>query len=250
MRKKTAVSELLWLLSLIMYLIIIFYMIDSKKIYTLFHPRIFIFIIMEVSFLVLLIFLQFQHVFTFKTERNLNKSVVIFFIPVLFFFAVVNNDRNDMAELINRNNRFIPPGRVNETEKHNEQEAIPDSLVLDEYNYYHEYNKIYDNIQKYTGIKIKTDGYIYRENSFTETMFVIANDLMWCCAADMAVIGFYCEHENALDLETGKWYEITGTLGKRLYKNPAAEKDTEYPVIRVTSYREIPTPDFRIIYPN
>jgi putative membrane protein len=249
MRKKIAASELLWLLSLIIYMLIIFYMVDSKKIYALFHPRIFIFMIMEVSFLVLLIYLQFQHVFIYKSERDLNISVVIFFMPVLLFFAVVNNGRDDMVGLINRNNRFIPPGRGNETEKHNEQEVIPDFLVLDEYNYYREYNKIYDNIEKYTGVKIQTDGYIYREDSFTETRFVIANDLMWCCAADMAVIGFYCDYENAPDLVTDKWYAITGTLEKSLYMNPAAGKETEYPVIRVIQYREIPRPDFRIIYP-
>ncbi len=178
---------------------------------------------------------------------------------------------------VNAGNRFLPPVKVSEDSENREMRSfgavaseilpgttLPDAaspvadgkignnsqvLYLASENYFREYNRIYDSINDYTGTVIETEGYIYRENEFEKNLFVLAQNLMWCCAADIAIVGFYCESEKAENFETDSWYRVRGVIEKAVYFNPSAGQESEYPVIIVNEYRKIEEPDFPVVFP-
>jgi uncharacterized repeat protein (TIGR03943 family) len=74
------------------------------------------------------------------------------------------------------------------------------------------YNRVYD--EKPVGLEIRVSGFAYREKGFPKGSFLVARNLMWCCSADMALVGFlvYPQPGQAIPKE-GEWVRVTGRLG-------------------------------------
>ncbi len=250
LKKRFYFYETLWLINLFAYTGLLLYIILSSKVEILFHPRQYIFLIITVLFFFFLIYLQFYNIYSFKTERKINKSIVIFYMPILFAIIGLANDKDSIINTVYRQNTFIPVNiQILCNDKDKEAISETDSVIMNKDNYYQEYNKIYDDIGKYIGREIQINGYVYRESVYKDNQFVLAQDLMWCCAADIAVIGFFCEYDNASEFETGSWYELSGKIAKSLYPDQETGKEREFPSIHIDKYRKINPPDIPCLFP-
>jgi putative membrane protein len=82
----------------------------------------------------------------------------------------------------------------------------------DDASYWALYNRIYDHPQEAAGHQIRIQGFVYRESSWPAGEFLVARQLMWCCAADMGVVGFRVQaHGQAIPVEN-QWVNVRGEL--------------------------------------
>ncbi len=250
LKKKMIVNEVLWQISLLAYAGIIFYIIVTGKIKILLHPRQYILMISAFAFLLLSAYLQFYHLYSGRQENRKNKSIIIFYLPLLFAVIGIIKNNDSLINLVYKQDSFVPPVKSLSASEGSEEGVLKNSpVIITKDNYYQIYNSIYDNIDKYTGRNIQVSGYIYRENGYENDQFVLAQDLMWCCAADIAVIGFFCEYNNASEFETGFWYELSGRIEKSLYPDHDTGRKRELPSICIDKYRKINPPDIPCIFP-
>lgn len=99
---------------------------------------------------------------------------------------------------------------------------------IDEKNYTNILQAVHENIDNYTGIKIKFIGYIYRVFDFSDEQFVIARDMFINDEQSQSVVvGFLCNYKDANKFEDGTWVELIGTIEKGKYHN------SEIPIIKV-----------------
>ena len=63
--------------------------------------------------------------------------------------------------------------------------------MFDDDRYYTLYNRVYDSPLEAKGRKIVLRGFVDRPSgTTTANVVLIARNMMWCCSADMAEIGF------------------------------------------------------------
>lgn len=117
-----------------------------------------------------------------------------------------------------------------------------DIIELTNTNYTNVLKEVHDNIDKYTGKKIKFSGYIYRVPDFTDTQFVLARDMVISSNLKTLVVGFLCEFDNAKKFESNTWVEITGTIKKGNYHETV-------PVIEVIQMKSVSKPAEIYVYP-
>lgn len=108
------------------------------------------------------------------------------------------------------------------------QEILTDNTIdLNDNNMVLWINELNTNPQKYIGKKIRYTGYVYKSGEgFTADEFLPGRDMMWCCAADIQVIGVLCRYQNASTLKENSWVKISGTLSATTYQGQSV------PVIR------------------
>jgi uncharacterized repeat protein (TIGR03943 family) len=91
--------------------------------------------------------------------------------------------------------------------------ALPKTLDFgDDALYWPLYNRIYDDPEKAKGKRIRVAGFAYRDDGDPPGTFLVARNLMWCCSADMTLIGFLVRYEGAQSIEKGRWVEVEGVL--------------------------------------
>ena len=90
---------------------------------------------------------------------------------------------------------------------------LPRKLVFDDDRYYTLYNRVYDSPLEAKGRKIVLRGFVDRPSgTTTANVVLIARNMMWCCSADMAEIGFLARGPGISELEKSEWVEAWGTL--------------------------------------
>lgn len=105
-------------------------------------------------------------------------------------------------------------------------------------NYTNILQAVHDDIDSYSGMKIKFVGYIYRLIDFDENQFVLARDMFINEEKTQSVVvGFLSEYKNAGDFENGTWVEVTGVIEKGKYHNQ------EIPIIKVTNLQKTSAPE-------
>lgn len=105
-------------------------------------------------------------------------------------------------------------------------------------NYTNILQAVHDDIDSYTGMKIKFVGYIYRLIDFEENQFVLARDMFINEEKTQSVVvGFLSEYKDLGDFEDGTWVEVTGIVEKGRYHNE------DIPIIKVTDLQKISAPE-------
>jgi len=99
----------------------------------------------------------------------------------------------------------------------------------------------HENITKYTGKRITTSGYIFRNQNFSSNNFVIARDML-ISENEANIVGFFCSYEFANDFENNEWVEATGTIVLGDYYGPI-------PMIQIDTIKKITTPNDIFVYP-
>lgn len=130
-----------------------------------------------------------------------------------------------------------------ENEFNNSTNCMPEQKEVAEIlpeNYTNILQSVHKNIDTYIGQKISFSGYIYRAQGFKENQFVLARD-MDIGNNQTLIVGFLCEYEKAVSLQSKEWVKITGEITKGDYNN------STIPIVNITSLEKIPEPENKTV---
>lgn len=112
-----------------------------------------------------------------------------------------DESKYDNSDILNENN--IVGDHTNNTEDINT--SLPtDFLGI--------VSGMYDTPELFLGKTVVLEGFVYREDAYTDDMFVLGRLLITCCVADASIAGLYIEPENASDYATDSWIRVEGTV--------------------------------------
>ena len=116
--------------------------------------------------------------------------------------------------------------------------------------YWQVYNALYDTPGYYAGREITLAGFVYREKHFPDHVALVGRNLMWCCSADMGVIGFLATGGNIDILPAGTWVEITGILDVMSFDVANDGKVRPVPLIKLKTNRILRDHPSQNIFPR
>jgi putative membrane protein len=105
------------------------------------------------------------------------------------------------------------------------------------------YEEISSNIDKFQGRKVSLNGFVYKEEGFSQNQLVVSRFLVTHCVADASIIGFLSEFPEASKIEKDTWIKVEGIIENSTYM------DTPIPLIKVTKWQEIKEPESPYLYP-
>ena len=224
-------------------------MLLSDNLSLLFHPRNYPFFLSAVFFLMLMFYIQSRNLIYRKYINNINKSVFIFLLPIFAFTVAISNKWN-INKIIHSQNSLITTSPQSSSPQKEEKDILKaDTFILTDENYFSLYNAISGSLDMVVGKNIEVSGYIFREKHYNKNEIVIARDLMWCCAADIAVIGFYCVIDDFDKFKVNSWIKVKGSLDRFLYHNIDSGRDYYIPSINIKSIEATIPPENSYIYP-
>ena len=126
---------------------------------------------------------------------------------------------------------------------------LPSWIQPTDDSYWPLYNRLYDHPEAAIGKRITVQGFVYKKKGFPPGSALIGRNLMWCCSADMAVIG-YLAHSPTLGLiSDSSWVEVTGTLRSILFDPDGSGKASDLPFIEVESIKPVERSASTTIFP-
>jgi len=131
---------------------------------------------------------------------------------------------------------------VSESFKVKDQMETPDIADIKPNNYTNVLKSVYENLNTYTGQKIRFSGYIYRQIDFSDTQFVLARDMLTSSSNQTLIVGFLCDYKKSKDFIDGTWVEIIGEITKGDYHG-------EVPIIKIQEIKQIEKPAEEFVVP-
>jgi len=110
------------------------------------------------------------------------------------------------------------------------------------------YNRVYDDLEKTKGKRIRVEGFAFRDSGYPPGTFLVARNLMWCCSADMSLIGFLVRYDEADSLKNGQWVQVEGVLDIGDAR-AAGASDSMSPIIAEAQVRPVSREKSNVIYP-
>jgi putative membrane protein len=86
------------------------------------------------------------------------------------------------------------------------------TITIDDKNFVNWISELDNNPGEYVGMTLELVGYVYKSGEFESDEFVVGRNMMWCCAADIQMIGCLCRYGKADELEEYCWVRVAGTL--------------------------------------
>ncbi len=123
------------------------------------------------------------------------------------------------------------------------------NIVFNDDSYWALYNKLYDNPGDMSGKRIKIQGFVYRQKNFPLETILVARNLMWCCSADMAVIGLAATGAELSALASDTWVEVSGRLGVAELDLVGERRISKVPIIHIESVRRVDRTASMTIFP-
>jgi putative membrane protein len=118
------------------------------------------------------------------------------------------------------------------------------SIQVSDEQFYPWLSEIFGNPDAYEGVPITLKGFVFKDPEImSDSEFVPARMLMYCCAADMTPCGMLCEYDKASELEEDTWVTVTGVIHVGEYMG---EKQ---PVILASEVSAAEKPDEEYVYP-
>lgn len=105
------------------------------------------------------------------------------------------------------------------------------------------YEAISSDIDKFQGRKVSLNGFVYKEEGFSEDQLVVSRFLVTHCVADASIIGFLSEFPDAATIEKDTWIKIEGVIETGSYM------DTPIPLVKVTKWEISEEPEVPYLYP-
>lgn len=97
---------------------------------------------------------------------------------------------------------------------------------------------------EFAGKKLRTLGFVYREQGMGPNEFVAARFSVSCCAADAAVYGLLVESEQGSKLAKDSWVQVTGVLETRM------DDGYETLVLKAEEIKPVKAPNDPYVYYN
>jgi putative membrane protein len=115
--------------------------------------------------------------------------------------------------------------------------ALPALISFDDDRYWTLYNRLYDEAPAAVGKRVVIRGFLYRKAGLPEGTALIGRNLMWCCSADMGIIGLLARGPAVAGLKPMEWVEASGRLGTISFDMNGDGKDYTVPVIALDSLK-------------
>lgn len=129
---------------------------------------------------------------------------------------------------------------ITDSNKFNEVYELPGS------NYTNMLKDTYEHLNNYVGKKIKFTGFVHRLYDFNDNQFVLAREMFTSPIsnnqAEVVVVGFLCESNNASAFSEKTWVEVEGEITEGFYHS-------KVPVIKVTNMKQVECPEMPFVNP-
>jgi len=265
--QNNGIKEYLWAIVLAGYTIYFAYLIIFNKLEDLVSPRMTVFVVLGLIALALLVVSQVAQLVRRDIRTPRAGGFLLFLVPFAFIPLALNT--NSALLSVNRGisleqggphidlttklhaavNPFLPAPKPKPIASGG---AIPTTgpIVFNQKNYYQAYQELYDNPDAYVGRTVEATGFVYHDSAEPSDRFIMARELMWCCAADAVVIGFDTQSSQARGLAAQEWVSVSGTLSTTTYVDPYTQLATKIPLIKVGTVEPLKGPDFAFVYPK
>lgn len=124
-----------------------------------------------------------------------------------------------------------------------------DRLVLEGDDYWPLYGRVFMDPQAARGKRIIVQGFVYHRSDLPPGHLIVARNLMWCCAADVGVIGFVLRGGEAGTLADNAWIEVEGVLGTMDFDLAGGDEPTLIPLIEASRIAPAERPASATIFP-
>lgn len=255
-------------LCIIGFIFIIFFISINGTINNFINPT--LVVCLYISLPILILFL----ISDFKGKKANKNASIIFIIPVILGIMAMggniseaytlnlakqnyntfNINKVTKQEILDENNEEnIQNNKKSEQNNEKIEETIKENgevINVNDDNYMDTLNNVYQNVDQYIGTTINIEGCIFREGpEIDENQFCAGKYYIYCCAADMSLVGFLYQYNNYQDVIDGKWYKIQAVVSKRESEDPYYGKYTE-PLLMVKDISEINKPNNTVVYQN
>ncbi len=116
----------------------------------------------------------------------------------------------------------------------------------DDDSFYPLLERVRGDISMAAGRRVRVVGFAYREEGFPAGTLFVTRKLMWCCAADMTIVGFVVRHPEADSFPTGEWIRVEGVLSLGDPADSALEGEA---VILEATVKPVEKTGSEIVYP-
>lgn len=118
------------------------------------------------------------------------------------------------------------------------------TISMDDANIISWVNELNSHPDHYAGFKIDYTGSVYKSgDGLHSNQFVPGRNMMWCCAADIQMIGILCQYDQTPELRENNWVHVTGTLATSTYQG------AKVPMIVNPTVEPAPAPQADYVYP-
>lgn len=246
--KRFNINEFLRLIILSGFAFYFFYILKTGKIYMFISPRMIIYTKCTLIFLSILSIYQLTKVFTVKLNQKINKVYIILILTLIICFLGLGNKVN--SNLAEKKGINITSTQQSKNDKDDDESKDDEgNMVIADYNFVSKTDDIGANLEKYRGKKVVISGFVYKDNTLKLDEFVIARQLMTCCAADTSIVGLLCGYDNTSSLQKDQWVRIVGTIDSTQYKDSGSSKETTLALIKIETIENIKIPGNVYVYP-
>lgn len=99
------------------------------------------------------------------------------------------------------------------------------------------------------GRRVRLTGFVYRQEGWPETDFVVGRLSIWCCLADAALVGLLARGTEVAP-EQDRWVEIEGVLAVANDYPLASENLESAPIVIIDSLRYVEAPEMEYVLPG
>jgi putative membrane protein len=92
------------------------------------------------------------------------------------------------------------------------------------------------------GQEVHVIGFVYRDERFEETQFLVGRFIVSCCVADASPIGLVVQSSEAAELADDQWVEITGHFETGVFDGE------EMPLLIIETIQKIEPPQQPYLY--
>lgn len=126
----------------------------------------------------------------------------------------------------------------------NDRLSVNEVTEIEPENYTNILKSVHEDLDSYSGMKIKFTGYVYRLIDFEDNQFVLARDMLINEEQTQSVVvGFLSEYKDAKNFKDDEWVEVTGIIENGKYHNK------EIPIIKVTEMKQFSEPENPLVLP-
>lgn len=271
--KRLNFNTALKILLLIGFATFFLYTIFNGSVTMYVHPRIIPYMIFASVVMVVIAFLLLGDLFKSPNKKNSSWCLLFYILPLIMAFALPAKSFDSSTGTLgnvqfsgieSKSNITVESAQtsaqtseqtVSSTESRSEDTTASatindglqlqnDALIMTDSNFYECMNEIYNDMDKYEGVKIEVVGFVFNEiDGFSDNEFVPARLMMVCCAADMVPVGFLCRYDKASELTADTWVKVTGTIGITQYEGE------NIPYIQAETVEETEIPANKYVYP-
>lgn len=264
-----------WSAILSLYGLILIYLLASNDLQHFIHPRLHALTYLSIFVLFLLIAEEMRGLRR-GTDKKLKWGYCLFLLPLLL--AVVNTETIGESSVARVNGTVIK-GQLDEGQSSSDSRRIveddghisleqaaskprishgivkaivehkgPDPYVVEDDLLLEFLERIHSNIEPLIGKKVRYIGMVYKAEEFKDTELVVGRMMMFCCAADMQLVGILSETEEAQAFANDDWVEVTGVLSRIDYQMPGEKISSEMPYLTIEKIEKVEAPEEPYVY--